>query len=68
MKLANTLAEKPPLGLMQNKRLVNLGTDMPLTLALEMAHEAGTVIMTSQDKQEGRKAFAEKRKPKFKGE
>ena len=53
---------------MQMKRLVNLGTDMPLTLALEMAHEAATVIMISHDKQEGRKAFTEKRKPQFKGE
>ncbi|MBI2319349.1 MAG: enoyl-CoA hydratase/isomerase family protein [Betaproteobacteria bacterium] len=68
MKLAHALAEKAPLGLMQMKRLVNLGTDMPLTLALEMAHEAATLIMASYDKQEGSKAFTEKRKPQFKGE
>ncbi len=68
MELAAALAEKAPLALAQNKRLVNLGTDMPLALALEMAHEAATLIMASEDKREGSKAFAEKRKPQYKGE
>lgn len=66
-EVGNELGEMAPIAVMQIKRLVNTGTDMPLHLALELAHEAGTLIDTSEDRKEGLKAFAEKRKPQFKG-
>lgn len=65
--LAIKLAEKSPLALRQQKYLLNKGMEMPLTSALEFAHEATTVILASEDRREGMRAFAEKRKPIFKG-
>lgn len=67
-ELANELAEKAPIALMQIKRLVNKGSDMPLDLALDLSHEANTVIHVSEDRKEGHDAFFEKRKPHFKGQ
>ncbi|MFC1917073.1 enoyl-CoA hydratase/isomerase family protein [Chloroflexota bacterium] len=65
--LANELADKAPLALMQMKYLVNKGMEMPLDLALDFAHEAATLINISEDRKEGQRAFIEKRKPQFKG-
>ena len=67
MGLANELAEKPPLALTQLKHLINKGVEMPLDMALDLSHEAVTLINVSEDRKEGQKAFLEKRKPQFKG-
>lgn len=67
-ELGKELAEKAPIALAQMKKLVNIGTDIPLNVALEYSHEANTVIHVSSDRKEGHDAFAEKRKPHFKGE
>lgn len=66
-ELGAKLAEKAPLAMMQLKYLVNKGMEMPLSRALDFAYEAGSVILASRDRLEGMKAFAEKRKPVFKG-
>lgn len=66
-ELADTLAKKPPLSLMQIKHLVNRGMEMPLSSALDFAREAYTLTFVSEDRKEGTRAFAEKREPQFKG-
>ncbi len=66
--LAGQMLEKSPLGLAQAKTLLARGRDMDLTAAinmeLELVHRYAT---TSHDAVEGLAAFAEKRKPDFKG-
>lgn len=66
-ELAGKLAKKPPLSLMQIKYLVNKGMEMPLSRALDFAYEGNTLVLVSEDRKEGAKAFAEKREPQFKG-
>ncbi len=66
-EMADELARKAPLAIMQIKRLVNKSFELPTERALDFAHEAGTLVDISEDRQEGLKAFAEKREAKFKG-
>jgi len=49
------------------KRLVNAAFDMPLAAGIE--HERAVTIeaFATEDRVEGLRAFAEKRKPEFKG-
>jgi E-phenylitaconyl-CoA hydratase len=49
------------------KRLVRQGMDMPLPLALDAERAMFGLLYNSEDRLEGRKAFAEKRKPQYKG-
>jgi enoyl-CoA hydratase len=66
--LAQTFLEKSPLGLAQAKRLVNQGMSMgraeAIDFEMDMVHEYAS---ESFDATEGLRAFAEKRKPDFKG-
>jgi len=65
--LAAEISEKSPLGLRLMKRMVDGGLELPLEDALR--HEIALVeaYQTSHDRREGLAAFAEKRKPAFKG-
>jgi len=66
-ELAEQLAIKSPLALAQIKSLVNKGLEMPLSRALDFAYEASTLMLVSEDRKEGMRAFIEKRTPEFKG-
>jgi enoyl-CoA hydratase len=66
-KMAEKLAGKPPLALKMAKQLVNTGMDTDLKSALYMEAHALAYLFLTKDKEEGMKAFLEKRKPTFTG-
>ncbi len=57
-----------PLAIMMIKQAVNRGCDMPVALGFHQEGDLAQLLAFSEDRQEGVKAFAEKRKPKFKGQ
>jgi E-phenylitaconyl-CoA hydratase len=65
--IARRIAENAPLSVRAVKRLVRRGMDLPLSHALDLERYTFGLLFTSEDRIEGRKAFAEKRKPEFKG-
>ena len=64
---AERIAEKSPLGLKTMKQLIEDGFDMPLEIALRHEKLVSAAHMRSWDAAEGGRAFAEKRKPEFRG-
>ena len=67
MKLARTLADRPPLALAAAKMAVNVGGEMDLYKGIDFALEEFLLLFASEDQKEGMKAFLEKRKPVWKG-
>jgi len=65
--IAQKVAANAPLSVKAVKRLVRQGMDMPLPNALDMERYMFGLLYNSEDRIEGRKAFAEKRKPEYKG-
>jgi enoyl-CoA hydratase len=65
--VADRIATKSPLGLRRMKMLINDALDQPTALALKAEKLVSAQHMISQDAAEGGRAFAEKRKPDFKG-
>lgn len=67
LAIAQRIAENAPLAVRAIKRLVKRGMDMPLSHAIDAERYTFGLLYQSEDRIEGRKAFAEKRKPKYKG-
>ncbi|MGD0027589.1 MAG: enoyl-CoA hydratase-related protein [Candidatus Bathyarchaeia archaeon] len=67
MKFAMDLAAKPPVAIKVAKSLINKGADIGLDSALALEREGFSVVASTEDLQEGVKAFTEKRKPLFRG-
>jgi E-phenylitaconyl-CoA hydratase len=65
--LAEKIAGNAPLAVAAVKRLASIGGELPLAAGLELEQHAFGVLRDSEDRIEGRKAFAEKRKPNFRG-
>jgi 2-(1,2-epoxy-1,2-dihydrophenyl)acetyl-CoA isomerase len=65
---AQKLAEGPPITMQLAKRLIYRGLNQPFLESLEAAQAAMTIAQMTDDSKEGPKAFAEKRKPVFKGQ
>lgn len=65
--LAHEVLEGAPLSVKAGRETVMLATEMGRSAALKAAHAAHELTYTSQDAQEGPRAFAERRKPKWKG-
>ncbi len=57
-----------PLAIMMIKQAVNRGAETPVALGFFQEADLAFMLAFSDDRQEGLKAFAEKRKPKFKGQ
>jgi len=66
-EIAESIAANAPLSVRAVKRLVRQGLDMPLSQAIETERYVFGLLYNSEDRVEGRKAFAEKRKPNYKG-
>lgn len=67
MAYAKKLAEGPPVAIQMAKRLVYRGLDSPFLEGLEAAQAAMAIVQSTEDADEGRRAFREKRRPVFKG-
>lgn len=65
--IAERIAANAPLSVRAVKRLVRQGLDLPLAQAIDMERYVFGLLYASEDRIEGRKAFAEKRKPDYKG-
>lgn len=50
------------------KRAINEGLDMDMASALRLEEKCYQQLLNTNDRLEGLKAFAEKRKPKYTGE
>lgn len=66
-EIAEKIAANAPLSVRAVKRLVAQGMDMPLAHAIDVERYVFGLLYSSEDRIEGRKAFAEKRKPNYKG-
>jgi E-phenylitaconyl-CoA hydratase len=65
--IARKIASNAPLAVDAAKRLAVTGRELPLAAGLELEQQSFGVLRNSEDRIEGRTAFAEKRKPQFKG-
>jgi enoyl-CoA hydratase/carnithine racemase len=65
---AKQICECAPLAVRAAKQAMMRGIDMTLADGLKLESELGRTVTSSKDFAEGRKAFAEKRKPNYKGE
>ena len=65
--IANKIKDNAPLSVRALKRSILMGMDMPLAHALEMDKYVYGLLRDTEDRIEGRKAFAEKRKPTYRG-
>src|SRR5256886_5083002 len=67
MEIANRIAEKSPIALRLAKEAVKLASRSNLDEGLRHEIDLFALCFSSEDKDEGVKAFLEKRKPEFKG-
>jgi E-phenylitaconyl-CoA hydratase len=66
-ELAGQIARNAPLAVSAVKRLAMTGRELSLAAGLELEQQAFGILRNTQDRLEGRNAFAEKRKPVFRG-
>lgn len=64
---AAKLAAKGPLAVRLAKAVIHRGADIEIETALFLEKLAQTILIGSEDKQEGTQAFLEKRNPHFTG-
>lgn len=67
VELARRLAGNPPLPVKFAKRAVNAGMQMDIKSALDYESHCVSLLTVSEDRQEGFKAFVEKRTPVYRG-
>ena len=67
MEIANRIAEKSPIALRLAKEAVKLASRSNLDEGLRREIDLFALCFSSEDKDEGVKAFLEKRQPEFKG-
>jgi len=67
MEIANRMAEKSPIALRLAKESVKLASRSNLDEGLRREVDLFALCFSSEDKEEGVRAFIEKRKPEFKG-
>lgn len=67
MTLARHIAAQPPLAVQFAKQSIDLGDQVDIHSALQYERFAAAMLMDSEDRKEGMRAFVEKRAPQFKG-
>jgi len=67
-ELAGEITKNGPLAVRQAKLAINKGVEVDLATGLAIEQNAYEVIMPSQDRLEGLRAFKEKRPPAYRGE
>jgi enoyl-CoA hydratase/carnithine racemase len=68
LELAQEIAKNGPVAIAQAKFAINFGMEASLGVALPLESKAYEVTIPTKDRVEALAAFAEKRKPEFKGE
>lgn len=66
-EIAARIAEQGPLAVRYAKEAIRQGLDMPLEQALRYETDLTIILQTTADRDEGVRAFLEKRKPRFQG-
>jgi enoyl-CoA hydratase/carnithine racemase len=61
------LAQCAPLSIAQAKQAIDRGVDLPIDEALRVERRCYDVTLFSEDRDEGLRAFAERRPPRFTG-
>jgi len=67
VELAGVISEKGPIAIRAAKKAVHYGIDLPLDQGLALEDECYKMVINTEDRLEGLKAFAEKRPPVYKG-
>lgn len=67
LRIAEMIEENGPLAVQAIKKIALTGRNLPIEYAQRFASEAGAIVSRSEDAKEGPRAFAEKRKPAYKG-
>ncbi len=67
MEVANRIAEKSPVAVRLAKQAVKASAKMPLDEGLRLEQTLFSLVFTTHDKEEGVRAFLEKRPPKWSG-
>jgi enoyl-CoA hydratase/carnithine racemase len=67
MNIARAMAAKAPIALRYAKELIKKGMDMTLEQGLSLEADLYSLLHTTRDRNEGIRAFLEKRSPKFDG-
>lgn len=65
-QIADEIAECAPLAVQFIKRIVRQGREVPVEASMRLAQPIGEILAKTEDRLEGPKAFAEKRKPVWK--
>ncbi|MBY4594822.1 enoyl-CoA hydratase/isomerase family protein [Ottowia caeni] len=65
--IASRIAANAPLAVVAAKKLAQIGGELSLAAGLELEQQSFGNLRNSEDRIEGRRAFAEKRKPNFQG-
>jgi len=67
INLANEMSKNGPLALVQAKKAINQGVEVPLQSGLQIELLAYSALIPTNDRLEGLKAFEEKRPPNYQG-
>jgi enoyl-CoA hydratase/carnithine racemase len=67
MALANTISGNAPLSIVAAKRALRAATDSQIQAGLDLERRVFNELVQTEDRQEGRQAFRERRPPVFKG-
>lgn len=67
LAMAGRMAANAPLSLRFIKQAVDLGQQVGMDAGLEYERFAAAIVVSSEDRKEGMRAFIEKRAPRFKG-
>ncbi|MGA2528768.1 MAG: enoyl-CoA hydratase/isomerase family protein [Acidimicrobiales bacterium] len=65
--LAMRIADLSPIAIQKTKHMVRIAQNVPLEVALLVENDSFSYCMATEDAAEGRRAFAEKRPPRFEG-
>jgi enoyl-CoA hydratase len=65
--IAESIAEKAPIAAQMTKHMIRMAQSVPLEVGLLYENDSFAYCMNTEDAAEGRRAFAEKRRPEFKG-
>ena len=68
LEIAESMARNAPLALIQAKTAINSGMEVDLHTGLKIEGLAYNELISTEDRLEGLKAFAEKRTPQYRGQ